>query len=136
MSPDPRHTEISGRRTGPMSSPARTPCEWTSASSGRASGSKPTMRRTTPTSRGPLFDFLPFYHNGLRLQIPVTDKVSLSYMLTNGIQQTEDFNNFKSNQFMAVITPVKSVSWTVNYYTEIGRASCRERVRHWVERGA
>jgi len=68
-------------------------------------------------SRALLFAFLPFYHNGLRLQIPVTDKVSLSYMLTNGIQQTEDFNNFKSNQFMAVITPVKSVSWTVNYYT-------------------
>jgi len=68
-------------------------------------------------SRALLFDFLPFYHIGLRLQVPVGDKVSLSYMLTNGVQQTEDFNNFKSSQFMAVLTPVKSVTWTVNYYT-------------------
>ena len=68
-------------------------------------------------SRSLLFDFLPFYHAGLRLQAPVNDKLSLSYMLTNGIQQTEDFNNFKSNYFMAVLTPTKSVNWTVNYYT-------------------
>ncbi|HKW01473.1 MAG TPA: outer membrane beta-barrel protein [Vicinamibacterales bacterium] len=68
-------------------------------------------------SRALLFDFLPFYHNGLRLQVPVGDKLALSYMLTNGVQQTEDFNNFKSNQFMAVLTPIKGVTWTVNYYT-------------------
>ena len=37
-------------------------------------------------------------------------------MLTNGIQQTEEFNNFKSNYVMAVVTPAKGVSWTVNYY--------------------
>ncbi len=37
-------------------------------------------------------------------------------MLTNGIQQTEDFNDFKSNHFTAVIKPVGSVTWTTNYY--------------------
>ncbi len=37
-------------------------------------------------------------------------------MLTNGVQQTEEFNDFKSSHFSAVITPVKAVSWTVNYY--------------------
>ena len=37
-------------------------------------------------------------------------------MLTNGVQQTEDFNEFKSNQFAAVVTPAKNVSWTINYY--------------------
>ena len=48
-------------------------------------------------SRAYLFNFLPFYHSGLRVTLPVTDKLSVMYMLTNGIQQTEDFNDFKSN---------------------------------------
>jgi hypothetical protein len=67
-------------------------------------------------SRAYLFNFLPFYHSGLRASLPVHDKVTLVYMLTNGIQQTEDFNDFKSNHFAAVMTPVANVSWTVNYY--------------------
>ena len=49
-----------------------------------------------PFSRAYLFNFLPFYHSGLRLTLPVNDKVTLMYMLTNGIQQTEDFNDFKA----------------------------------------
>jgi len=67
-------------------------------------------------SRGLLFNFLPFYHSGLRLSLPVHDKVTLMYMLTNGVQQTEDFNNFKSNHFAAVIKPTDAIAWTVNYY--------------------
>ena len=56
-------------------------------------------------SRAYLFNFLPFYHSGLRLTLPVNDKVTLMYMLTNGIQQTEDFNNFKSNHVTAIVKP-------------------------------
>ena len=67
-------------------------------------------------SRAYLFNFLPFYHSGLRLTLPVNDKVSLLYMLTNGVQQTEEFNGFKSNHFAAVVKPAPSVTWTVNYY--------------------
>jgi Putative beta-barrel porin-2, OmpL-like. bbp2 len=67
-------------------------------------------------SRAYLFNFLPFYHSGLRLSLPVNDKVTLMYMLTNGIQQTEDFNNFKSNHFTAIVKPTGSVSWTTSYY--------------------
>ena len=67
-------------------------------------------------SRAYLFNFLPFYHSGLRLTFPVTDKVSVLYMLTNGIQQTEEFNNFKSNHFAAIVKPVSMVTWTVSYY--------------------
>lgn len=67
-------------------------------------------------SRAYLFNFLPFYHSGLRTTIPVNDKLTLMYMLTNGIQQTEDFNNFKSNHVAAVIKPASKVTWTVNYY--------------------
>jgi hypothetical protein len=67
-------------------------------------------------SRAYLFNFLPFYHMGLRAALPVSDKVTVMYMLTNGIQQTEDFNNFKSNQFSAVLKPVKAMTWTTSYY--------------------
>jgi Putative beta-barrel porin-2, OmpL-like. bbp2 len=67
-------------------------------------------------SRAYLFNFLPFYHTGLRVTFPVSDKVSVLYMLTNGIQQTEDFNDYKSSHFAAVVKPVSQVSWTVNYY--------------------
>ena len=67
-------------------------------------------------SRAFLFNFLPFYHQGLRLSLPVSDTVTLMYMLTNGIQQTEDFNNFKSSHFTAVVKPTSSVSWTTSYY--------------------
>lgn len=67
-------------------------------------------------SRAYLFNFLPFYHSGLRLSLPVSDQVTLMYMLTNGIQQTEDFNDFKSHHFSAVVKPTGSVTWTTNYY--------------------
>jgi hypothetical protein len=67
-------------------------------------------------SRAYLFNFLPFYHSGLRLSLPVTGKVTLLSMLTNGIQQTEDFNDFKSSHFAAIVKPVSQVAWTINYY--------------------
>lgn len=67
-------------------------------------------------SRAYLFNFLPFYHSGLRLSLPVNDKVTLMYMLTNGIQQTEDFNNFKSNHVTAIVKPTSTVAWTTSYF--------------------
>jgi Putative beta-barrel porin-2, OmpL-like. bbp2 len=67
-------------------------------------------------SRAYLFTFLPFYHMGLRTALPVSDKVTVMYMLTNGVQQTEDFNGFASNQFSAVLKPAKTVTWTTSYF--------------------
>ena len=67
-------------------------------------------------SRAYLFNFLPFYHSGARLTLPVSDELTLMYALTNGIQQTEDFNNFKSNHFAAILKLSANVTWTVNYY--------------------
>src|SRR6185503_12455038 len=67
-------------------------------------------------SRAYLFNFLPFYHSGLRATLPVSDKVTLMYMLTNGIQQAEDFNNFKSQQVSAVLKPGAALTWTISYY--------------------
>jgi hypothetical protein len=67
-------------------------------------------------SRAYLFNFLPFYHSGLRVTYRVNDQLTLMYMLTNGIQQTEDFNDFKSNHVTATVKPVPALTWTVNYY--------------------
>jgi len=67
-------------------------------------------------SRALLFDFLPFYHNGFRTTLPLSDTVTVMYMLTNGIQETEDFNNFKSNHFTAILKPASAVTWTTSYY--------------------
>jgi hypothetical protein len=67
-------------------------------------------------SRGYLFNFLPFYHSGVRLTLPVNDRVSLLYMLSNGIQQTEDFNDFKSSHLAVVLKPAARVTCVANYY--------------------
>lgn len=67
-------------------------------------------------SRSYFFNFLPYYHMGLRATYPVNDRLSLTYWLVNGGNQTEDFNGFKSQLGQAVIKPSKSVTWTLNYY--------------------
>ena len=67
-------------------------------------------------SRSFLFDFLPFYHMGFRTTYNVSPKLALSYWLVNGIQQTEDFNGFKSQALLFTIKPSSKVSWNMNYY--------------------
>ena len=67
-------------------------------------------------SRAYLFNFLPFYHSGVRLSLPVSDRVTLMYMLTNGIQQTEEFNDFKSQHVAGILKPHEKVTWTINYF--------------------
>lgn len=70
-------------------------------------------------SRAYFFNFLPFYHVGLRAKYPVNDKLAVMYHLMNGVQQSEDFNKFKSQQVSVILTPTKKVTWHVNYY--VGR---------------
>lgn len=70
-------------------------------------------------SRSYYFNFLPFYHAGFRTSYNVNDKLSVSYWLVNGIQQSEDFNGFKSQAILFTIKPTTKVSWNVNYYTGI-----------------
>lgn len=67
-------------------------------------------------SRSYSFDFLPFYHMGLRTNYKVSDKVSFQYWLVNGANQSEDFNGPKSNAFLFTLTPNKNISWNVNYF--------------------
>ena len=94
-----------------------TGCRPTSANSRSMLGYETNYAKDNQAfSRAYLFNFLPFYHSGLRLTLPVNDKVSLLYMLTNGVQQTEEFNDFKSNHVAAIVKPIAGVTWTVNYY--------------------
>ena len=70
-------------------------------------------------SRAYFFNFLPFYHMGFRNTYTVNDKLTLSYWLINGVQQTEDFNGFKSQVIQVVVKPTKTVQW--NFIYHIGR---------------
>jgi len=87
-------------------------------------------------SRAFLFAFLPFYHSGLRVTMPVTNTVSLMYSLTNGVQQTEEFNQFKSNHVWANLRPAERVRWTLGYYAgaEQPDGGAAETVRRGVPR--
>jgi hypothetical protein len=67
-------------------------------------------------SRSYWFNFLPFYHMGLRANYPVTDRFGVNYWLTNGTQQTEEFNGFKDQMFGVVLQPRGNINWTINYY--------------------
>jgi Putative beta-barrel porin-2, OmpL-like. bbp2 len=67
-------------------------------------------------SRSYWFDFLPFYHMGVRAHYQFNDKFGVNYWLVNGTDQTEPFNGYKDEMFGLVLQPTKTVSWTANYY--------------------
>src|SRR5579884_3065390 len=67
-------------------------------------------------SRAYWFDFLPFYHMGLRATLPINDRFSVNYWVVNGTNQVEATNGFKDQLFGFVAKPRKSVTWTMNYY--------------------
>src|SRR5579862_4408045 len=67
-------------------------------------------------SRSFWFDFLPFYHMGIRAAYQLNKKLSLNYWLVNGTNQTEPTNGFKDELFGLVVTPNQKISWTINYY--------------------
>jgi hypothetical protein len=67
-------------------------------------------------SRAYWFNFLPFYHMGLRANIPVNDRFSINYWVVNGTNQVEATNGFKDQLFGFTAKPNKKINWTVNYY--------------------
>jgi len=67
-------------------------------------------------SRSLWFDFLPFYHMGVRASYKVNDKLTLNYWIVNGTQQTEPTNGFKDELGGLKLQPRKNVAWTINYY--------------------
>lgn len=67
-------------------------------------------------SRSYWFDFLPFYHAGLRATYQVNPWLAGHYWVVNGTQQTEPTNGYKDEMFGVELTPHKIVDWTINYY--------------------
>lgn len=67
-------------------------------------------------SRSFWFDYLPFYHAGLRASYAFTPWLSGHYWMVNGTEQTEPFNNFKDEMIGFEAKPHKSIDWTFNYY--------------------
>jgi hypothetical protein len=67
-------------------------------------------------SRALWFDFLPFYHMGVRAAYKLNDQLTLNYWLVNGTNQAEATNGFKDELFGFTATPRKTVTWYVNYY--------------------
>jgi hypothetical protein len=67
-------------------------------------------------SRSYFFNFLPFYHLGFRAKYEVNDELTVLYHLVNGINQSEDFNGFKSQHVAFVVKPGKRVTTQFNYY--------------------
>lgn len=68
-------------------------------------------------SRSYWFNFLPFYHMGFRASYPLTGWLNASYWLTNGLNQTEDFNGFKSQAVLLNFTPSPRLSANLNYFS-------------------
>ena len=67
-------------------------------------------------SRSFWFDYLPFYHMGVRVSYPVNDRLALNYWIVNGANQVEPTNGFKDELFGWTAAPNKKISWTMNYY--------------------
>jgi hypothetical protein len=67
-------------------------------------------------SRSFFFDYLPFYHMGVRASYKVNDKLAVNYWLVNGTNQTEPTNSYKDELFGFTAQPTKNISWTANYY--------------------
>lgn len=67
-------------------------------------------------SRSFWFDFLPFYHMGARVTIPVNDRFTVNYWVVNGTNQVEATNGFKDELFGFTANAAKNVTWTMNYY--------------------
>lgn len=67
-------------------------------------------------SRAYFFNYLPFYHMGFRASYPVSDRLTATYWLVNGANQSEDFNGFKSQALLLTMKPAGRITWQANYY--------------------
>jgi Putative beta-barrel porin-2, OmpL-like. bbp2 len=67
-------------------------------------------------SRSFYFDYLPFYHEGVRASYKVNDKLAVNYWLVNGTNQSEPTNSYKDELFGFTAQPAKNILWNFNYY--------------------
>ena len=101
----------------------------TNLDSGRGRGSPGTEGNYTKDrindSRSFWFDFLPFCRMGLLANVPLNDKVSLSYWVVNGTNQVEATNRFKDQPFGFTVRLNANLNWTLNYFPRTGTARPR-----------
>jgi len=67
-------------------------------------------------SRSFYFDYLPFYHAGVRASYKVNDKLAVNYWIVNGTNQSEPTNSYKDELFGFTAQPTKKILWNFNYY--------------------
>jgi hypothetical protein len=67
-------------------------------------------------SRSFFFDFLPFYHQGVRASYKINNVVTANFWAVNGTDQSEPFNGFKDQFYGTTLTPNKNFTWNINYY--------------------
>lgn len=67
-------------------------------------------------SRSLWFNYLPYYHMGVRAGYKVNGVLGLNYWVANGTNQTEPFNGYKDQLFGFTLAPRKNINWTANYY--------------------
>jgi Putative beta-barrel porin-2, OmpL-like. bbp2 len=67
-------------------------------------------------SRSFYFDYLPFYHEGVRASYKVNDKLAVNYWIVNGTNQSEPTNSYKDELFGFTAQPAKNILWNFNYY--------------------
>ncbi len=70
-------------------------------------------------TRSLLYTALPLYHTGVRASYKINDSTTATWMLVNGMNQTEDFNGFKSTHLMVARSFGTKLNWTGGYY--VGR---------------
>src|SRR5260370_13643812 len=68
-------------------------------------------------SRSFYFNYLPFYHMGVRASYRVNDKLALNYWLVNGTNQTEPTNSYKDELFGFRPHRAKKFSVTPLFYS-------------------
>ncbi len=68
-------------------------------------------------SRSYFFLFLPFYHFGFRASYPFNEKFTATYWLVNGINESEDFNAWKSQAVLLTFKPTSRITAQANYYS-------------------
>lgn len=67
-------------------------------------------------SRSYFFTMLPAYHMGVRATYNLSPKLSVQYWAVNGLNQTEDFNGFKSQAALVTYTPSPKFTVNANYF--------------------
>ncbi len=85
-------------------------------------------------SRSYLFNYLPFYHEGVRAGYDVSSKLNVAYWLVNGAEQTEGFTGNKSQALIVTVKPAATVTANVNYYTGVeggGRLNILDSYAIW-----